>query len=75
MCFSPAGQLTVIAEGTDDDPLVDDIILPGSLGSIQQSGGLVSVTSLYLYDFRVSSVNPDELDHLYINYYTGAVIK
>ena len=33
-----------------------------------------SVTDFYLYDFTNSN-NPEELDRLYINYYTGAVIK
>ncbi len=73
ICFSPMGQLTVISNISEDTD-IDILALPDGLGT-DTGMDLGSVTSLYLYDFKVSSVNPEELSYLRVNYYTGAVIK
>ncbi|MBA7553770.1 hypothetical protein ES705_46369 [subsurface metagenome] len=64
ICFLPAGQLTTLA--------ITSIDLPNPLsGTI--NANIVEVTELDIYDYVVSDENPEE--HLYINYYTGAVIE
>ena len=65
ICFLPTGQLTEIAG-------ITDIALPDGLGP--RSGlNLNTVKNFYIYDFATGVA--EELEHLYINYYTGAVIE
>ena len=65
ICFLPTGQLTEISG-------ITDIELPGGRPPI--SCALDSVKDFYIYDY-VDSGDPEELAHLYVNYYTGAVIE
>ena len=64
ICFLPAGQLTTLA--------IASIDLPNPLsGTI--NADIVEVTEFDIYDYVVSDEDPEE--HLFINYYTGAVIE
>ena len=72
VCFLSTGQLTQISDA-DEDYDIDGIELPGDLLPIT-SADLGSVTDFYLYDF-LNTNDPQELEHLFINYYTGAVIE
>ena len=62
VCFLPAGQLTKLA------------IAPANVDwPVDAPTSVKSVKELDLYDYVISDEDPEE--HLYINYYTGVVIK
>ena len=71
VCFLPTGQLTQISGPNN----IDEIELPGELSPV---GDVDAVKSLYIFD-STRGDDPEEdweqLHHLYINYYTGAVIE